>query len=114
MIDWKRVPWSVWLFCASLVAGWVRIEVGTHGPVPGKVLFAILMSAWIYGLLKALRWIWTLSVVVGVLGLLPYAFIAPFDWIGLVMSLVALGLLLLPVTRRFFADGAATADAEAR
>jgi hypothetical protein len=111
MIDWKRVPWSLWLYCATLVAGWARIEVGTHRPIPGKVLFAALMFAWIYGLLKAVGWVWTLTVVIGVLAILPYAFIAPFNWLGVVISLVALGLLLLPVTRRYFAGDTATVEA---
>lgn len=111
MLDWKRVPWSLWLYCATLVAGWVRIEVGTHRPIPGKVLFAALVFAWIYGLLKAVGWVWTLTVVIGVLALVPYAFIAPFDWLGVVGSLVALALLLLPVTRRYFAEDPRAAEA---
>jgi hypothetical protein len=114
MINWKRVPWSLWLYCATLVEGWVRIEVGTHGRMPGKVLFAALMFAWIYGLLKAVGWVWTLTVVISVLAIVPYAVIAPFDWLGVVLSLVALALLLLPVTRRYFADDTATAGAEER
>ena len=113
MIDWKRVPWSLWLYCATMVVGWVRIEVETHRPIPGKVLFAALMLAWIYGLLKAIGWVWTLTAVIAVLALVPYAFIAPFNWLGVVFSLVALALLVLPATRRYFAEdppasGAAT------
>jgi hypothetical protein len=110
MIDWKRVPWSLWLYCATLVAGWVAIEIGTHGPVKGKVLFAALMVAWIYGLLKAVKWVWTLTVVIGVLALVPYAFIAPFDWLGVLVSLVSLALLLLPTTRRYFAEDSLKAE----
>jgi hypothetical protein len=114
MIDWKRVPWSLWLFCATLLAGWVVIEVDTHGTVLGKVFFAVLMFAWIYYLLKAVRWLWILTVAISVLGLVPFAFTAPFAWRGVVGSLVGLALLLLPVTRRYFADGTVTADAQER
>jgi|SRR5882757_8161645 len=111
MIDWKRVPWSLWLFCATLLAGWVVIEVGGHGALLEKVLFAGLMFAWIYYLLKAVQWLWILTVALSVLGLVPFAFTAPFDWPGVVGSLVGLALLLLPMTRRYFADDTATMDA---
>ncbi|MGH2940063.1 MAG: hypothetical protein ACRDPE_18280 [Solirubrobacterales bacterium] len=111
MIDWKRVPWSLWLFCATLLTGWVMIEVDTHGTVVGKVLFAALMLAWIYYLLKAVEWLWILTVALSVLALVPFALIAPFDWLGAVQSLFGLALLLLPMTRRYFADGTPAADA---
>jgi hypothetical protein len=111
MIDWKRVPWSLWLFCATLLIGWVMIEVDTHGTVVGKVLFAALMFAWIYYLLKAVEWLWILTVGVSVLALVPFAFIGPFDWLGAVQALFGLALLLLPMTRRYFADGTPAADA---
>lgn len=114
MVDWKRVPWSLWLFCATLLAGWVLIEVRTHGTIPGKVLFAVLMLAWIYYLLRGAQWVWILTVAISVLALVPYAFVAPFDWMGLVGSLVGIALLLLPVTRRYFAEDTATADAGSR
>lgn len=110
MIDWKRVPWSLWLFCVTLLAGWVRIEVETHGTILAKVLFAALVFAWIYYLLEAVWWLWISTVATSVLALVPYAFTTPFSWLGVVGSLFGLALLLLPVTRRYFADGTATAD----
>jgi hypothetical protein len=114
VIDWKRVPWSLWLFCASLLAGWVVIELDTHGTVLTKVLFAALMFAWIYYLLKAVWWLWIFTIAISVLGLVLYAVTGHLDWFGVIRSLAGLALLLLPVTRRYFADEAASADADAR
>ncbi|HEY2052847.1 MAG TPA: hypothetical protein VGH14_02820 [Solirubrobacterales bacterium] len=110
MIDWKRVPWSLWLFCVTGLAGWAVIEVGARGTIPEKALFTVLMFAWIYYLLRGVQWVWILTVAISVLALVPYAFATPFDWLGVAGSLFGLALLLLPVTRRFFADGTATAD----
>lgn len=111
MIDWKRVPWSLWLFCAALLTGLIMREVDTHGTVVVKVFFAALIFAWIYYLLKAVEWLWVLTIAISVLALVPSAFIGPFDWLGAVQSLIELALLLLPMTRRFFAYGGATAGA---
>jgi hypothetical protein len=114
MIDWKRVPWSLWLFCAILAAGWVAVEVDAHGPALAKVLFAALMLAWVYFLLRAVRWLWIVTVAISVTGFVPHTFMASRSWRGLVTSVVELALLLLPVTRRYFADGTETAEAGER
>lgn len=111
MIDWKRVPWSLWLFCATALAGSVVTAVDTHRTIPAEVLFAALVLAWIYYLLKAVEWLWILTIGVSVLSLVPFALTAPSDWLGAVGSLFGLALLLLPMTRRYFADGTPAAEA---
>jgi hypothetical protein len=114
MIDWKRVPWSLWLFCASLLAGWVLVELDTHGTVAAKVLFAALMLAWIYYLLKAVWWLWVFTVAISVLGAVLYAITGHLDLFGVIRSLAALVLLLLPATRRYFAEDPPAAEAGTR
>ena len=52
--------------------------------------------------------------MIGVLALVPFVFIAPFDWPGVIGSLVALALLLLPATRRYFAGDPPAAEAGTR
>jgi hypothetical protein len=114
MIDWKRVPWSLWLFCASLLVGLVLVEVEAHSPLLPKLLFAVFMLAWIYYLLKAVWWLWIFTVAISVLGLMLYAITGHLDWFGVIRSLAAFALLLLPATRRYFAYGTATAESGER
>src|SRR6185369_4183837 len=105
MVDWRRVPWPLWVVCAGMLWPMVRIEVGTHGPVLAKVLFPALILGWIYLLLRGKRWVWQVILAVDVLELAWVMVLGPWHWIGIVVSLVELVLLLLPVTRRYFSPG---------
>jgi hypothetical protein len=33
MIDWRRVPWSLWMFCGVIVLQTVRVEIAAPGPI---------------------------------------------------------------------------------
>jgi hypothetical protein len=79
------------------------IEVKAHGPIPAKVLFAAVMLAWLYFLLKGARWVWIVTVAIYVLGFVPDLIAGSLKWQGLALGLIGLVLLLLPVTRRYFA-----------
>lgn len=103
MIGWRRVPWPLWLYSASALYGTISIEVEIHGQVPAKVLFAFLALAWLFFLLKGVRWVWIATVGVSVLGPVPYLISGSLSWQGVATSVVGIVLLLLPVTRRYFA-----------
>jgi len=82
-----------------------------HGPITAKVLFAALMLAWLYFLLKGVRWVWIITVGISILGFLPNLIAGSLKWQGLALSLVGLLLLLIPVTRRYFSRSTAAAGA---
>lgn len=109
MIEWRRVPWPLWVYSAVTLLGAILIEVLAHGPVAAKALYPILMLAWLYGLLKGVRWVWILTLVIEVLGLVPYLISGSLNWQGVILSLVSPLLLLLPVTRRYFSGDTAAA-----
>lgn len=104
MIEWKQVPWPLWFYSAVTVLGAILIEVQAHGPVSAKVLYPFVMLAWLYFLLKGVRWVWIVTAGIYVLGLVPDVLTSPLEWQGLVFGLIGLILLLLPVTRRYFSD----------
>jgi len=80
----------------------ILIEIKIHGPVSAKVLFAIVTLAWLYVLLKGVRWVWMVTIGIYALGLVPDLFSGSLTWQGVALSLSGLVLLLLPVTRRYF------------
>jgi hypothetical protein len=108
VIEWKAVPWPLWIYSAITVITTISLEF--HGPVSVRVLFAIIMLVWLYLLLKGLRWVWILTVGVYVLGSIQLVWIS-FTWRGAAIGLVELLLLLLPETRRYFSSGTAAIGA---
>jgi hypothetical protein len=84
----------------------ISIEVKVHGPVSAEGMFAVIMIAWLYLLLKGVRWVWVLTIGVYALGLVLYLIPGSFTWQGVGLSLVGLVLLLLPGTRRHFSEDA--------
>jgi hypothetical protein len=106
MIEWKRVPWPLWLYSVALLLAVISTEVKVHGPVPAKALFAAVMFVWLYFLLKGVRWVWVVTIGVYALGLVMYLIPGSFTLQGVGLSLVGLLLLLLPDTRRHFSEDA--------
>jgi hypothetical protein len=104
MVEWERVPWSLWAYAAVTLLGVALVEVTAHGPVAVKLMFAAFMLAWLYGLLLGVRWVWVGSVGIYVLGLAPEVASGSLDWQGVALSLVGLLLLVLPVTWHYFLD----------
>lgn len=39
MIDWKRVPWPLWIYSVAMLLAASLLEVNVHGPVSARVLF---------------------------------------------------------------------------
>lgn len=107
MIEWRRVPWPLWVYSVATLVGVILIEALAHGPIAAKVLYPVLMLAWLYYLLKGVRWVWVITLVIEILGLLPYLISGSLQWQGVILSLIAPLLLLLPVTRRYFSSDAA-------
>jgi hypothetical protein len=97
------VPWPLWIYSASVLFSATLVEVKAHGLIPAKALFAFLMLAWLFFLLKGVRWIWIATIGVAVLGFVPDVIAGSLSWQGVALSLIGLVLLLLPVTRRYFA-----------
>lgn len=111
MIEWKQVPWPLWVYSAATLLGAVLIEVQALGPVSAKMLYPFVMFAWLYFLLKGVRWVWIFTVGIYILGLVPYLISGSLKWQGAALSLIGLLLLLLPVTRRYFSSDTAAAGA---
>jgi hypothetical protein len=109
MIEWRRVPWPLWAYSVATLLGVTLIEVQAHGPVAVKVLYPVLILAWLYCLLVGVRWVWIVTLVINVLGLIPYVISGSLSWQGVILSLVSPLLLLLPVTRRYFSSDTAVA-----
>jgi len=111
MSDLRRVPWPLWVFAALAVFPAILIEVEVHGPVTAKVLYPVLMFAWLFFLLTGVRWVWVATLAVTALGLVPDLIAGSVTWRGLVEWAITIGLLLLPVTRRYFASKPAVTGA---
>lgn len=108
MIEWKRVPWPLWLFSAALLVEAILLEVGVHGPVLPRIIFPFVMFAWLFFLLRGVRWVWIATVGASTLGLVSDLVLGSLDLLGAVWSLLGLLFLLLPITRRYvFSRGAA-------
>lgn len=104
MIEWGKVPWSLWAFAALTVAGGILIEIQISGQIPSKVLFPFVMFAWLFFLLKGVRWVWIATLGIIVLGFAGDLISGSPTWHGIVLGLINPALLLLPVTRRYFAS----------
>jgi hypothetical protein len=99
-----KVPWSLWLYVLASVAlsAWFVTQVS--GPLAALVLFGVIMLAWAVALLSGVRWLWIATVAVGALGLISNLATGPRTWHGIAGGVISLGLLLLPATRRYFAN----------
>jgi hypothetical protein len=111
MIEWGRVPWSLWAYVLMTTVGIILVVVRASGSTPAAPLvFAIVMIlAWDFFLLRALRWLWIATVVLFALVLVLDLATRTGTWYGDSAGAVELGLLLLPASRRFFGIGAAAA-----
>jgi hypothetical protein len=111
VIRWGKVPWPLWVFAALALAPAILIEIEIHGQVPSKVLFSFVMLAWLFFLLKGVRWVWIATLAVTVLGLVPDLISGSLTWQEVAGGAISVGLLLLPVTRRYFASEPAVVGA---
>ncbi|MGN6258220.1 MAG: hypothetical protein ACTHN3_10805 [Solirubrobacterales bacterium] len=102
MIDWRRVPWSLWTYVLLTTAEILITVLTVSAPAAPLIFTVVLTLAWNFFLLRALRWLWigtiALIVVVGAINV----FTGSGTWYGTAIGLIELCLLLLPATRRFF------------
>jgi hypothetical protein len=92
VIEWGKVPWTLWVFAALVIVPTILIEVEIHGQVPAKVLFAFVMFAWLFFLLKGVRWVWILTLGISVLGLIPDLISGSLTWQGVASGLLGIAL----------------------
>ena len=109
--DLRKVPWPLWVLAALTLIPAVQIEVEVHGPIPVKVLYPFIVFGWLFFLLKGVRWVWIATLAVTVLGFAPDLITGSLTWRGAIGGALTIGLLLLPITRRYFASEPAVASA---
>jgi hypothetical protein len=71
-------------------------------PAAPSIFSIVLILVWDFFLLRAVRWLWIATVVVGALELAFSLGTGAGTWYGCLLGLIDLALLLLPATRRFF------------
>jgi hypothetical protein len=114
VIEWRQVPWPLWMIFVSGVVGTILLEVKLHGQVPSRVLFPFVMFAWLFLLLKGVRWVWIATLGISILGFVPDVLSGSLRWQGVASGLATLVLLLLPTTRRYFSSNGARTAGPAR
>jgi hypothetical protein len=103
VIEWGRVPWSLWLYVAISIGQIVVLVFTASTPIAPFVFFIVFIAAWDFFLLRAVRWLWIGTVALGALILAIDLATDTGTWHGDLIGMIDLGLLLLPATRRFFA-----------
>jgi hypothetical protein len=109
VIDWRRVPWTLWVWAVGIVASTVDLVVTVHHHsgwhhMATILLTLVLLSLWPYFMFKGVRWLWIATVGGIVLFFVIDIATGHQNWFGVLIAVAQLVLLLLPVTRRFFAS----------
>ena len=55
MIEWGKVPWTLWVLASLSVAELILFVAQIHGPVLPRVFYPVFILAWLFFLLKGLR-----------------------------------------------------------
>jgi hypothetical protein len=105
VIDWKRVPWTLWLL-AVLFLGNLAILICGAELRAGLVVFSgLFVVGWLYLLFSGNRWVWILTIALFVVSLvIDLANGSPLPWYSWVINLAELALLVKPDSCRFFAQ----------
>ena len=111
MIDWGKVPWSLWAIVALLFVELIVAFLTVRMPVGAVAAGIVIVPIWAFFLLRAVRWLWIGTVLLSALSITLDLAIGIGTWHGDVLTLVGLGLLVLPATRRFFGKSVAAAAA---
>lgn len=105
MIEWGKVPWSLWLYLAISVGQTIVVAFTASTHVGLLMFFIVFIGIWDFFLLKAVRWLWVGTVALGALTIAANLATGTGTWHGDLIGAVGIGLLLLPATRRFFVVG---------
>jgi hypothetical protein len=103
-IDWRKVPSSVWVLAGVLVVGTVLAYARASVPARPLVVGLFFVFAWLYLLLKGIRWLWFLTLVLYLLTV-PWIIIGSVGWENVVLTILGLLFLVLPSTRGYFEVG---------
>lgn len=103
---WKRVPWSLWVYGVISLLAIGSIEISASAPSLAKGLFAVIMVAWLCLLFAGVCWIWLVTVVIYALSIVLGLGTGSLTSLGTGLGVIGLTLLLLPMTRRYFAERA--------
>jgi hypothetical protein len=110
VIDWRRVPWTLWVLAVFFMQIIVRFFVTTPVKAGTAVSLALITLGWLYFLLLGFRYVWMATVAVLVVGsIVDLAGGHSYAWWIWVANVAELALLLMPVTRRFFKEQAVAA-----
>lgn len=109
MIEWSRIPWSLWAYVVITLLGMIIANVNGHPPLLAGLLFVGLMVLWAYLLLRGLRWAWIFTICIFILGVIAEVASSVTHWRSVLIGLLSLLLLLLPATRRYFSGPAKVA-----
>lgn len=103
VIEWQRVPLSLWAVCALLLIEALAIAFTASAPMVLVVVTIPVALVWCFFLLRGVRLLWFATLLVSVLAILG-ALLGSVSWhIGL--TCMGLLLLLLPSTRIYFSIG---------
>jgi hypothetical protein len=105
VIEWDRVPWSLWLYVALSLGQIVVLVFTASMHIAPLVFFVVFAVVWDFFLLRAVRWLWVGTVALGALTIAVDLATGTGTWHGDLTGTIDLGLLLLPATRRFFVVG---------
>jgi hypothetical protein len=103
VIAWGKVPWSLWLYVAISIGQIVVLVFTASMPIAPSVFSIVVIAAWDFFLLRAVRWLWIGTVALGALFLALDLATGTGTWHGDLIGAFDLGLLLLRATRQFFA-----------
>jgi hypothetical protein len=104
VIEWRSVPWPLWVFAAAILFATARFEIRVHGPIVVMVLDLAFMLAWLLFLLRGVRWVWLVTIALFVLVLAFELVSGSLQGWRTLLSMIELMLLLLPITRRYYSD----------
>jgi uncharacterized membrane protein len=110
MLEWRRIPWPLWVYCAGYVPALVAVEMTVHGRLFAKAMAPVLVLVGLYFLLRGVRWLWIAALCLN-LAIVIDIFSGTVSWWGAVSTAIGVTLLLLPVTRRFFSPRSAPVEA---
>ena len=104
MIEWGKVPWTLWAHVFLGLAALVFTFALRSGSKPGvfAASFAFFV-VWDFFLLKRNRWLWILTAAFAVFGEIQFLALGPHNF-ELAVGLFEIVILLHPLTREFFAE----------
>jgi hypothetical protein len=103
LTEWRKVPLPLWALEVVLLASLVVIDVTVTSSFVLLVFGWVVVLGWAYLLLTGIRWLWFVSVALFILTI-PGIVDGSVDWVQSVLTIIGLGLLLLPTTRGYFLD----------